>query len=143
MGGQGGQLAVCLCVVSHVPQVAPWLWCQRIIAFLAKKETDSAEVSSWPMAALRRRVGFGSVGLTLCPSKCSKTSSAPVHTLPMCNAHIRTHTHKHMHMYACTCIHKGHTNACTHRHTCTYVHTCMCTHRHIGAHMQTHMHTHT
>ena len=38
-GGQGGQLTVCLYVVSRVPQVAPWPRCQRIIEFLAKKET--------------------------------------------------------------------------------------------------------
>ena len=37
--GTGRTLTVCLCVVSRVPQVAPWPRGQRIIAFLAKKET--------------------------------------------------------------------------------------------------------
>ena len=57
---------------------------------------DSEEGSSWPKAALSRRVGFGSVGLTL--------SFQVLQDLLSSSAHAADAQCSHSHTYTCICI---------------------------------------
>ena len=164
--GTGGQLTVCLCVASYVPQVAPWPRCQRTIVFLAKKETVTGGgkplAQGCPEEESRVQVCPSDSVLPSAPrppqlqfTRCRFTMLTDAHTHK--RAYVCMHTHKcmHTHEHVCTCVYTQymHTRTCVCAHTRTHsTHICehvctTCVHTHTQythtcAYACTHTHTH-
>ena len=132
--GTGGQLTVCLCVASYVPQVAPWPRCQRTIVFLAKKETVTG--GGKPLA---QGCPEEESRVQVCPSDSVLPSAPrpPQLQFTRCRFTMLTDAHTHKRAYVCM-----HTHKCM--HTCEHVCTCVYTHTiHAHTHMCMHAHAHT